>query len=77
MDWIIAGIIGFASGGFFGFFGMAMLSGRAYERGARDGYNLSEIHLTAAYNDGYRDARLDMATADEVVFTSNTDNEGD
>lgn len=75
---LIWGIFGFASGGFFGVFVMAILSGRAYERGAHDGA------FTAYYEgqaEGYRMALHDLTVAeraaDEAVFTSKTDNEGD
>lgn len=63
---LIFGISGLFIGGFFGFFGMALLSGRAYDRGAEDGERY-----------GYYQAYLHQTTADEVVFTSKTDNEGD
>lgn len=74
MDWIIAGIIGLFIGGFFATFGMAVLSGRAYDKGHKDGERYGYIK---GWHVGYEDAYLDQTTADEVVFTSKTDNEGD
>lgn len=75
---LIWGITGLFIGGFFGLLGMAILSGRAYERGAHDGA------FTAYYEgqeEGYRLAFHDPTVAerasDKVVFTSKTENEGD
>lgn len=82
---LIWGLSGLFIGGFFATFGMAILSGRAYDKGrkdvlksAGDVYNEGYDH---GYDDGekagYREAYLDQTTADEVVFTSKTENEGD
>lgn len=78
MDWIIAGIVGL----FIGFFGMAILSGRAYDKGKADAeHTLSRFDMERQWNNGYRSAMHDFALADkladEVVFTSKTENEGD
>lgn len=85
MDWIIAGITGLFIGGFFGVFGMALLSGRAYEKGKADARFSAIKAYSNGYDhgyddgekDGYRQAYLDQSTANEVVFTSKTENEGD
>lgn len=78
MDWIIAGITGLFIGGFFGVFGMAILSGRAYDKGLKDAFR-GDYH--EGVEEGYRMALHDLTVAerisDEVVFTSKTDNEGD
>ena len=62
---LIFGILGgFALGGFFGAFGMAVLSGRAYDKGAKDGA------LAAYYTgqeDGYRLAIADLAVAERIA----------
>lgn len=71
---LIFGISGLFIGGFFGAFAMAILSGRAYEKGQREGFNRG---YDTGEKYGYYQAYLDQTTADEVVFTSNTDNEVD
>lgn len=82
---LIWGIAGLFIGGFFGFFGMAILSGRAYEKGKGDALTAAGDVYNSGYDhgyddgekDGYRQAYLDQTAADEVVFTSKTENEGD
>lgn len=75
---LIWGLIGFASGGFFGVFGMAILSGRAYDKGKADGRPESyRKGYAVGYLDGVGDMSLADGLADKVVFTSKTDNEGD
>lgn len=79
---LIFGILGgFASGGFFGVFAMAVLSGRAYEKGRNDviadAYNVYNQGYDHGYDDGekhgYSLAARDATTVagllpDEVVF---------
>lgn len=73
---LIFGISGLFIGGFFGVFGMAILSGRAYDKGLKDAFRYHE-----GVEEGYRMALHDLTVAEqvasEVVFTSKTDNEGD
>lgn len=88
---IIWGLIGFASGAFFTFFGMGVLSGRAYDKGkadalsaAGDVYNSGYDH---GYDDGeksgYREALRDSGVAANIASTvildstDNRQNEGD
>lgn len=71
---LIWGLSGLLIGGFFATFGMAMLSGRAYEKGRKDGEGYGYVK---GWHVGYEDAYIDQSTADEVVFTSKTENEGD
>lgn len=82
---ILWGLSGLFIGGFFGVLGMAILSGRAYDKGKADALNAAANVYNEGYDHGYddgekagyRQAYLDQSTADEVVFTSKTENEGD
>lgn len=52
---LIWGIFGFASGGFFGAFAMAVLSGRAYEKGKSDALDAAAHVYNEGYDHGYDD----------------------
>lgn len=91
MDWVIAGISGLFIGGFFGFFGMALLSGRAYEKGKSDALNAAANVYNEGYDHGYddgeksgyrealRDSGVVAKIASTVILdsTDNRQNEGD
>lgn len=62
---LIWGLSGLLIGGFFGVFAMAVLSGRAYEKGLKDAFR-GDYH--EGIEEGYRMALDDFAVADEVVF---------